>query len=117
MRTHKYFDKYVRHLKMRPVKRVEVKLGSILLADSGEIILEDGRMFFRTAYAILRDGAGLDIGASAEYELDEVGGSQSEQNYRLDDAEMAATMFMTQLDDAGYYDAESKHDFSSRPGN
>ena len=117
MRNHECFDKYARDRKMQPVKRVEGKFGSILLADSGEMIVENGHMFFRTAYAILRDGAGLDIGASAEYELNEVGGSQSEQNYRLDEAEMAATMFMALLDDVGYYDAESKHDFSPRPGN
>lgn len=102
---------------MRPVKRVEAKHGSILLADSGEMIVENKRMFYRTGYAILRDGEGLDLGNFGEYELGEPGGSQNEQKYRLEDAQMAATQVMAQLDAAGYYDADRKLDFSTRPAN
>ena len=112
MRTHHYFDKFARDHKMRPIKRVEGKFGSILLADSGEIISENKRMFYRTAYAIFRDGEGLDIGCFAEYELNEPGGNHSEQEYRLGEAEMAANVFMAQITDTGYYDANRKHDFS-----
>ena len=114
MRTHKYFDKFARHNKMRPVKRIEADNGSILLADSGEIITENRRMFYRTGFAILREGAGLDLGSFAEYELDEPGGAQNQQPYRLRDAEMAAKQLMAQLNATGYYDADRKHDFSSR---
>ena len=115
MKQHPYFDRYVRDHKMRPIKRVEHKHGSILLADSGEIIVEEGRMFFRTAYAILREGSGLDLASSAEYELNEPGGTQAEQKYRIDEAEMAAELLMAQLTESGYYDANCKHDFSQRP--
>ncbi|MEE9158913.1 MAG: hypothetical protein V3U60_11065 [Gammaproteobacteria bacterium] len=115
MREHPYFDKFVRQHKMRPVKRVEAEHGSILLADSGEMIVEGGRMFFRTAFGVMRDGAGLDVGSFGEYELGEPGGSQAEQKFRLDDAELAATQFMAQLHQSGYYDGERKNDFSQRP--
>ena len=104
MRAHPYFDKYVRDHKMRPVKRIEHKHGSILLADSGEMIVEDQRMFFRTAYAILRDGEGLDFAQSAEYELNEPGGSQGEQKYRLAAAKLTAKWWLSQLIESGYYD-------------
>jgi len=114
MRTHKYFDKFARHNKMRPVKRVETDYGSILLADSGDIITENKRMFYRTGFAILREGEGLDLGSFAEYELNEPGGSHDQQKYRLTDAEMAAKQLMAQLDDTGYYDADQKYDFGSR---
>jgi len=117
VRDHKYFDRFARHHKMRPVKRVETKHGSILLADSEEIIVENKRMFYRTGYAIFRDGEGLDLGNFGEYELGEPGGSQNDQKYRLDDAQMAATEVMAQLNQAGYYDADRKHDFSPRPSN
>ena len=102
---------------MRPTGSVETRLGRILLADSGEMIVENKRMFYRTGYGILRDGEGLDLGNYADYELGEDGATQAEQKYRLDEATMAARELMAQLEAAGYYDADRKHDFSTRPAN
>jgi hypothetical protein len=117
MRDHKYFDRFARHHKMRPTGTVETRYGRILLADSGEMVVEKKHMFYRTGFAILRDGAGLDLGSYADYEIGEKGGSATEQKYRLGEAEMAARELMAQLDAAGYYDANRKQDFSTQPRN
>jgi len=103
MRDHQWFDTFARKNKMRPQKAVETKHGKVLLADSEEPILEDGRLFYRTGYAVQRHG--LDIGNHHDYAINETGGSRTDQQYRLDEALIHAQETLAQLEAAGYYDA------------
>jgi hypothetical protein len=117
MKQHAYFDKYARHNKMRPTGTAHGKHCRILLADSGEPIVEGRRVFYRTGFCLDREGKGLDLASYGEYEIGEAGGSQQEQKFRLADATMSARKLMADLHASGYFDDDRKGDFSTRPGN
>lgn len=106
MRDHNFFDGYARSKKMLPVKAVETRHGTILLADSDDIIVEGGRMFYRTGWAILRGGA--EFANHADYEINE--GLSKEQ--RLKEAELNAEWYLSKFDENGFFDDDRKHDFS-----
>lgn len=111
MRDHNYFDRFARDHKMRPQGYVDTDDGRILLADSEELIVEKGRLFYRTGYAIHRDG--LDLGNYNDYGLDETGGSHSDRQYRLNEATMTARQVLRQLVQSGFYDDGRKKHFSA----
>lgn len=115
MRDHQFFEKFAESKKMRPVGYVDTPQGRVLLADSERAIAENGRIFYRTGYAVQRSG--LDFGNFAEYELHETGGSKSQQQERLNQALVSARTFIAQLDESGYFDDGRKGDFSTRPSN
>lgn len=111
MRDHHYFEAYARHNRMFPQGFVDTDKGRILLADSETPLVEDGRIFYRTAFCIYTEGA--DIASSHEYEWGETGASHTERQARLKEAVDHAYEHLTNLYNAGFYDDERKADFSS----
>ena len=100
---------------MRAEGYVDTNEGRILLADSGDMINEDGKLFYRTGYAIERSG--LEFGNYADYEIGEdgFGSSHSDRDFRLSQAVFHARTTLNQLDDSGFFDDARKADFSPRP--
>ena len=113
MRDHNFFDGFARKNKMVPVGYIDTKYGRVLLADSCSCINENGKLIYRTGYAIQR--AGLDFGNFNDYEINETGSSHSERFWRLNEALNHATESMRWLDQSGYFDDGRKQDFSPKP--
>lgn len=113
MRDHNFFEGFARRHRMVPYGFVNTKYGRILLADSGEPIHHEGRIFYRTGYAIER--AGVQIGNYNDYELNVTGGSHSEQDFRILEAVTHAKSTLAQTLKSGFYDDGRKQSFSS-PG-
>ena len=112
-RDHNFFDGFARRYKMRPYGYSDTKYGRILLADSGEPIHHEGRIFYRTGYAIERGG--LEIGNYHDYELNVTGGSHSDQDFRIHEALKHAKLTLAQTLKSGFYDDGRKQDFAPRP--
>lgn len=112
MRDHTFFERYARKMKMMPQKAVAVPEGRVLLADSEDIIVEGGRMFYRTGWAFMR-GENLEFGNFAEYELND----PKTKDQRLDEAQFSAGEWVGMMTNSGYFDGDPRYDFSSRPTN
>lgn len=106
-RDYKFFEKWARQQKMKPVCRVAEKNADVLIADSGDVITEGGRMFYRTAFAIERDKAWL--ASTAEYEWNELEGSKrNKQQARVNEALEHARKYISQTVEAGLYGRKSQ---------
>ena len=100
---------------MIPQGYVDTPEGRILLADSMDLIHEGGKMFYRTGYAIERQG--VDLGTHNDYEWHESGASNSARDARLSEAVTHARLTLAQLQESGFYDDARKHSFSPRQAN
>lgn len=112
MADHNDFDRLIRKHKMKPVCKVtDEKHGDILIADSGNPVIEkttDGyRAFYRTAWAILRDKVWLaayeDYPVTAFPRLTE----RAAQEQRVNEALADARLKLSQTHEAGLYGEES----------
>ena len=105
-RDYHFFDRWARANKMKPVCRVEEKDGDVLIADSGSVITEDGRTFYRTGFAIERDQAWL--ASTHEYEWTEFPEEtlRGKQQRRINEALDFARKYIAQTVEAGLYDAQ-----------
>lgn len=113
-KDHHYFEGFARKHKMIPQGYVDTPQGRILLADSGEAIIERGRVFYRTGWGIQRNG--VDFGNYHDYEIGESGASRSEQKFRLNEATFNARQTLAQLTNSGFYDDGRKVHFAPQPG-
>lgn len=102
-RTPQWFENWCRRAKMRPVCKVEDKDGAVLIADSGQVIYEDDKAFFRTGYAIVRRG--VQLGAFNNYEPVQFfrDGPVIGQETRINDALKHARKLKRQLEDVDYW--------------
>lgn len=112
MRDHTFFEQYARKKKMLPQQAVTIPEGRILLADSEEMIVEKGRMFYRTAWAYQRDQQ-VEFANYAEYELNDL----KSKEQRLEEAMFSAGEWVGMMVNAGYFDGDPRHDFSSKSHN
>ena len=111
-RPPEWFDAWCRKMKMKPLCRTQVRYGELLIADSGESIVEDHKLFYRTSYAILRGGlqfAYWEDYDPSEYLLYTLHGFQQ---FRVDEATTHGTEKLRELMEAEFYDANAKGSFS-----
>lgn len=102
-RTPDWFDRWARRAKMKPVCKVFDDDGYVLIADSGGPIEEDGKVFYRTGYAIERNG--VQVGAFNNYDPIQFfrDGPRAGQEYRINDALKHARKLKKQLKQVDYW--------------
>lgn len=119
-KTPRFFEEWAKRNLMRPVCIVRDPDGDILLADSNEPIRKSdiwpfNKPFYRTGYAIHRDGC--EVGNYHDYPVADYAFMSRQRGieHRVNEALAHARQTQAQLKDAGYYDAERKGRFSLRP--
>lgn len=105
MRDAQWFDKWCRRAKTKPVVRIHDAGGDILVGDSGEPIRDGKKVFYRTCYAVERDG--VQVGAFEDY--NDITrffqmGPRLGQETRVNEAIAAARQFKADLRAVNYWD-------------
>lgn len=107
-RDFRFFEEWARRNKMKPFVRVEEQHGDILIADSGSVITEGGKTFYRTGFAIDRPGDKTWLASYHDYDWMEFANETlaGKQQARVNEALEYARMYLKQTHEAGLYDGK-----------
>jgi hypothetical protein len=121
-RNYRFFERWVRGLRMKPICKVVEPDCDVLIADSGDRIAdfdENGLMhwFYRTAFAVSRDQCWFaSVNETSVYDAQMMCRTPgTAQQFRVDEALAYARKYMRQTKRSGLYDPDAKGRFSSQP--
>lgn len=107
-RDYRFFEQWARRNQMRPICRVEDEHADILIADSGEPIVSEGKQVYRTAFAIDRDKTWLASTAETSVIDPEMLARtpRGAQEYRVNEALAHARRAISETHATGLYDGK-----------